>query len=154
MLEVAIKNAQTEQHVFNNTSDSIQASPYALFISVSSSFFINPSESNNASISAGLYIFALGFFVFGSNVNTANSTVRPTSIQHHNNLFATPLTFLTTQSRAVHRLTHRLKNKRNSFFHRNLVFVFLLEKTLCSADVRPDTGRFPARVVARWIRVV
>jgi hypothetical protein len=64
------------------------------------------------------------------------------------------LTFLTSQSRTVHRLAHRPQHQPNGVFHLDVVFVLLLQQTLSRAVVCSYTRRLPARVIPRWVGVV
>ena len=64
------------------------------------------------------------------------------------------LTFLTSQSRTVHRLAHRPQHQPNGVFHLYVVFILLLQQTLGRAVVCSYTRRLPARVVPRWVGVV
>jgi hypothetical protein len=64
-------NSNDQSYICGEKLDYSQACTSASF----SSFFPNPCFASSASTSAGLYIFALGFWVCGSSVRVANSTI-------------------------------------------------------------------------------
>lgn len=64
------------------------------------------------------------------------------------------LTLLASKSSTIHSLAHHPQHESDGVFHFNVILVLLLEQTLCSAIVRSDACRFPARIVSRGIGMV
>ena len=64
------------------------------------------------------------------------------------------LTFFASKRRTIHSLAHRLQDEPDCFFDCDLIFVILLQQTLCCTVVRADARRFPTGIVAGRIRVV